>query len=128
MSLGYGGSARLADSDGSSALYVYKCENINRSDNNPLEDGEIYIELKPIISAYTPTRTKRYPNGVPIHTAENIDLDELRSKGALKITNCSNTSYTSEDGTDIQAITLVWKIALEIQRTGIFPDKVFYFK
>ncbi len=54
MSLGFGGVERLVLSDEKSALYLYKCENLNKPNNNPLEDGEIYIELEPIFSTYVP--------------------------------------------------------------------------
>lgn len=128
MSLGFGGVARLVLSEEKGALYLYKCENLNKPDNNPLEDGEIYIELEPIFSAYIPKRTKRYPEGIPIHFPENIDLDELFAKGSLAVKNCSNVSFTDARGIDRQAITLIWEIALEIQLSGSFPPKIGYFK
>lgn len=78
MSLGYGGTARLVLSDGESAVYAYGCANLNRADNDPCEDGEIYIELRPIVSAYAPKRTKRYPDGVPIKSAESVDYEKMR--------------------------------------------------
>lgn len=49
-------------SDGESAIYAYACTNLNKRDNDPREDGEIYVELRPIASAYVPEKTKRYPN------------------------------------------------------------------
>lgn len=78
MSLGYGGTARLVLSDGESAVYAYGCTNLNRADNDPREDGEIYVELRPIVSAYAPKRTKRYPGGAPIGSAENVDYADAR--------------------------------------------------
>lgn len=74
MSLGYGGFARLVLKDEKSALYVYKCENLNRLDNDPKEDGQIYIELEPIASAHVPKKTKRYPEGIPLLFVENVDF------------------------------------------------------
>lgn len=41
MSLGYGGAARLVLSDGESAIYAYKCTNLNRRGNDSCEDGEV---------------------------------------------------------------------------------------
>ena len=57
MSLGYGGAARLVLSDGESAIYAYAYTNLNERDNDPREDSEIYVELRPIASAYVPKKT-----------------------------------------------------------------------
>ena len=77
MSLGYTGAAHLAISDGKSALYTYVCENWNVKPNNPVEDGEIYVEFEPIASARKIVRTKRYPDGIPVTRAGNIDLAQM---------------------------------------------------
>lgn len=128
MSLGYGGTARLVLSDGESAVYAYGCANLNRADNDPCEDGEIYIELRPIVSAYAPKRTKRYPDGVPIKSAESVDYEKMLAEGSLKVTNCSNASGIGSGGVDVQVWPLVFKIALRIQLDGAFPAEVWYFK
>lgn len=128
MSLGCAGAAHLVESDGLSALYTYKCENWNNPDDSPREDGEIYVEHEPIASAYVPKRTKRYPDGVPIHLAERINLGELLERGAVQIRNCSNMTHISPLGIDAQAMPLFRKIALAIQLTGEFPAEVSYVK
>ncbi len=128
MSLGYGGTARLVLSDGESAIYAYGCTNLNRADNDPCEDGEIYIELRPIASAYAPKRTKRYPDGVPIKSAENVDYEKMLAEGSLKVMNCSNASDIGSGGVDVRVRPLVFKIALRIQLDGAFPAEVWYFK
>ncbi|EJZ84754.1 hypothetical protein [Slackia piriformis] len=128
MSLGYGGAARLVLSDGESAVYAYGCTNLNRADNDPCEDGEIYVELRPIASAYAPKRTKRYPDGVPIGSAENVDYGKMLVEGSLKVTNCSNASDIGSGGVDVQAWPLIFRIALRIQLDGAFPAEVWYFK
>ena len=115
MSLGYGGTARLVLSDGESAVYAYGCTNLNRAGNDPCEDGEIYVELRPIASAYALKRTKRYPDGVPIGSAENVDYGKMLAEGSLKVTNCSNASDIGSGGVDVQAWPLIFKIALRIQ-------------
>lgn len=107
MSLGYGGAARLVLSDGESAVYAYGRANLNRADNDPREDGEIYIELRPIASACTPKRTKRYPDGVPIGSAENVDYGKMLAEEFLKVTNCSNASDIGSGGVDVQAWPLL---------------------
>ena len=106
VSLGYGGAARLVLSDGESAIYAYACTNLNKRDNDPCEDGEIYVELRPFASAYVPKKTERYPNGVPIRSAENVDYEKI----------------------DVQAWELIRRIALRIQLDGEFPAEVGYFK
>lgn len=98
MSLGYGGTARLVLSDGESAVYAYGCTNLNRAGNDPCEDGEIYVELRPIASACAPKRTKRYPDGVPVKSAENVDYEKMLAEGSLKVTNCSNASDIGSGG------------------------------
>lgn len=128
MSLGYVGAAQLVESDGRSALYTYKCENWNDQDDSPCGDGEIYVELEPIASAYAPRRTKRYPDVVPINSAEGIELEELIESGAIRIRNCSNATHISPLGIDVQAIPLFGKIALALQLTGEFPARVSYAK
>ncbi len=128
MSLGYGGAAHLVLSDGESAIYAYACTNLNKRDDDPREDGEIYIELQPIASAYVPKKTKRYPNGVPIRSAENVDYEKMIAAGSLKVTNCLNASRLGGDGVDVQAWELIRKIALRIQLDGVFPAEVGYFK
>lgn len=128
MSLGYAGTAHLVESDGCSSLYTYRCENWNNPDDNPREDGEIYVELEPISSTYVPRRTKRYPNGVPIHLAEGIELEELIESGSVRIRICSSATHLSPLGIDFQAMLLFGKITLAIQPTGEFPTKVSYVK
>lgn len=128
VSLGYGGAARLVLSDGESAIYAYACTNLNKRDNDPREDGEIYVELRPIASAYVPKKTKRYPNGVPIRSAENVDYEKMIAAGSLKVTNCSNATCFDGDGIDAQAWELIRRIALRIQLDGEFPAGVEYFK
>ncbi|HIS40585.1 MAG TPA: hypothetical protein IAC12_07140 [Candidatus Aphodovivens avistercoris] len=128
MSLGYGGFARLVLKDEKSALYVYKCENLNRLDNDPKEDGQIYIELEPIASAHVPKKTKRYPEGIPLLFVENVDFGKMLADGSLGVENCTNCSLAGDDGVDVQAWDLIFKIALEIQRNGTFPETVGYFK
>ena len=126
MSLGYAGVAHLAMSDGKSALYTYACENLNVPDNNPVEDGEIYVEFEPVVSARKIVRTKRYPDGIPITRAENIDLAQMLEDGTLKIKNCSNATRVDQLGVDRQALILFDHIALGIQRDETFPPSVAY--
>lgn len=128
MSLGYGGAARLVLSDGESAIYAYKCTNLNKRGDEPREDGEIYIESQPIASAYVPKKTKRYPNGVPIRSAESVDYEKMVAAGSLTVTNCSNATCLDGDGIDAQAWELIRRIALRIQLDGGFPAEVGYFK
>lgn len=128
MSLGYGGAARLVLSDGESAIYAYKCTNLNKRGNDSCEDGEIYIESRPIASAYVPKKTKRYPHGVPVRSAENVDYEKMVAAGSLKVTNCLNATCFGGDGIDAQAWELIHKIALRVQLDGVFPAEVGYFK
>lgn len=129
MSLGYAGRAVLVDSDGRAALYVYECENRNRKDDEPKLDGEIYIEFGPIASARKIVRTKRYPEGIPLQgMAENVDPYELIEAGSLAVRNCSNTTRCDSSGVDLQAFSLISKIAYYIQADGAFPEKVCYAK
>lgn len=129
MSRGYAGRAVLVDSDGRSALYVYECENWNRKDDAPKLDGEIYIEFEPIASARKIVRTKRYPEGIPLRgMAENVDLYGLMEAGSLSVRNCSNVTHRAPGGIDLQAFSLIWKIAYHIQADGAFPEKVCYVK
>lgn len=126
MSLGYAGVAHLAASDARGALYTYACENWNAPENNPVEDGEIYVELEPIASARKIVRTKRYPDGIPIHWAENVDAFQMLENGTLQIKNCSNATMFFDNGMDRQALVLFNHIALGIQRDGTFPPTVSY--
>ena len=126
MSLGYTGIAHLAISDGESALYTYACQNLNVPDNNPVEDGEIYVEFEPVVSARKIVRTKRYPDGIPITRAENIDLAQMLEDGTLKIKNCSNATRVDQLGVDRQALILFDHISLGIQRDETFPPSVAY--
>ena len=128
VSLGYGGAARLVLSDGESAIYAYACTNLNKRDNDPREDGEIYVELQSIAAAYVPKKTKRYPDGVPIRSAENVDYEKMIAAGSLKVTNCSNATCVGSDGVDAQTWELIHRIALRIQLDGGFPAEVGYFK
>lgn len=129
MSLGYAGRAVLIDSDDRAALYAYECENWNRKNDAPKLDGEIYIEFEPIASARKIVRTKRYPQGILLSgMAENVDFYELVEAGSLAVHNCSNATHCDPDGIDIQAFSLISKIAYHIQADGVFPEKVCYAK
>lgn len=48
------------------------------------------VELRQIVSAYVPRRTKRYSDGIPIRSAENVDCGKTLAEGSLKVANCSN--------------------------------------
>lgn len=129
MSLGYAGRAVLVDSDGSAALYAYECENWNCKDDAPKLDGEIYIEFEPIATARKIVRTKRYPQGIPLNgMAENVDFYELMEAGSLSVRNCSNTTRCDTNGVDLQAFSLISKIACHIQADGAFSEKACYVK
>lgn len=129
MSLGYSGRAVLVDSDGCAALYAYECENWNRKDDAPKLDGEIYIEFEPIVSAHKIVRTKHYPEGIPLKgMAENVDICELMEAGSLSVRNCSNATHCDSNGIDLQAFSLISKIAYHIQAEGEFPERVCYVK
>lgn len=129
MSLGYAGRAVLVDSDGRAALYAYECENWNRKDDAPKLDGEIYIEFEPIASARRIVHTKRYPEGIPLKgMAENVDFYELMEAGSLLVRNCSNATRCASNDIDLQAFSLISKIAYHIQAEGKFPEKVCYVK
>lgn len=121
MSLGYTGVAHLAVSDGNSALYTYVRENWNVPDNDPVEDGEIYVELEPISSARKVVRTKRYPDGIPLRWAENVDFEQMLKDGTLSVRNGSNTTRINSWNIDAQAMDLLREIAFRIQRDGAFP-------
>lgn len=102
-------------SDGSAALYAYECENWNCKDDAPKLDGEIYIEFEPIATARKIVRTKRYPQGIPLNgMAENVDFYELMEAGSLSVRNCSNTTRCDTNGVDLQAFSLISKIAYHI--------------
>ena len=126
MTLGYAGTAHLVDCDGERALYSYSCENWNDPDNNPIEDGWIYVEFEPIASARKIVRTKRYPDGIPPRWAENVDYGQMLDDGTLSIKNCSNATRFILGGVDRQALMLVKEIALDIQRDGAFPPSMAY--
>lgn len=129
VSFGYAGRAVLVDSDGIAALYAYECENWNRKDDAPTLDGEIYIEFEPIATARKIVRTKRYPQGIPLNgMAENVDFCELMEAGSLSVRNCSNTTSCDTNDVDLQAFSLISKIAYHIQADGAFPEKVCYVK
>lgn len=128
MSLGYTGVAHLAVSDGKSALYTYVCENWNVPDNDPVEDGEIYVEFEPIASARKIVRTKRYPEGIPLRWAENIDFEQMLKDGTLSVRNRSNATRINSWNVDVQAMDLLRKIAFRIHRDGAFPPTVAYIK
>lgn len=121
MSLGYTGVAHLAVSDGNSALYTYVRENWNVPDNDPVEDGEIYVELEPISSARKVVRTKRYPDGIPLRWAENVDFEQMLKDGTLSVRNGSNATRINSWNIEVQAMDLLRKIAFRIQRDGAFP-------
>lgn len=121
MSLGYTGVAHLAVSDGNSALYTYVRENWNVPDNDPVEDGEIYVELEPISSARKVVRTKRYPDGIPLRWAENVDFEQMLKDGTLSVRNGSNATRINSWNIDAQAMDLLREIAFRIQRDGAFP-------
>ena len=90
------------------------------------QDGEIYVEFEPVVSARKIVRTKRYPDGIPITRAENIDLAQMLRDGTLKIKNCTNATLVDQLGVDRQALILFDHIALGIQRDGVFPPSVAY--
>ena len=113
---------------GKSALYTYVCKNWNVPDNNPVEDGEIYVELEPIASARKIVRTKRYPDSIPLGWAENVDFEQMLKDGTLSVRNGSNATRINSWNIDAQAMDLLSEIAFCIQRDGAFPSTVAYVK
>ena len=47
---------------------------------------------------------------------------------SLSVRNCSNAMHCDPGGIDIQAFSLISKIAYHIQADGAFPEKVCYVK
>ena len=60
--------------------------------------------------------------------AENVDFYELVEAGSLAVHNCSNATHCDPNGIDIQAFSLISKIAYHIQADGVFPEKACYAK
>ena len=57
-----------------------------------------------------------------------MDFYELMEAGSLSVRNCSNTTRCDTNGVDLQAFSLISKIAYHIQADGAFPEKVCYVK
>lgn len=94
----------------------------------PVEDGEIYVEFEPIASARKIARTKRYPDGIPLRWAENVDFERMLKDGTLSVRNCSNATRINGWNVDVQAMDLLSEIAFRIQRDEAFPPTVAYVK
>ncbi|WP_195419351.1 hypothetical protein [Collinsella sp. D33t1_170424_A12] len=47
---------------------------------------------------------------------------------SLSVRNCSNASHYDSNGIDLQAFSLISKIAYHIQADGAFPEKACYAK
>ena len=73
-------------------------------------------------------RTKRYPNGIPLRWAENVNFEQMLKDGTLNVRNCSNATRINGWNVDVQAMDLLRKIAFRIQRDGAFPPTVTYVK
>ena len=129
MSKGYCGYAHLIGTDDSQLLYSYYSRNLNLESSKSqqiIEDGEICIIRSSLVEPKIHKKIKHLPSGkkenVTKRVRQEIPIYSLLKAGKIKIQNSSGTWETDEEGNDIVAINLSWKVFEEYQDKGTIPE------
>ncbi len=134
MSMGYYGSAELVYSDNDVIVYAYGCYNINNNNYKlymHAKDGVLTIQRDALIEAEIRRKIKRTASGrkkeIVKRIHRDVPFDELLEKGKIEIENASGTWVTSEEGYDVIARRVLYKIFERYQETGTIPEHVVWF-
>lgn len=132
MSLGYGADCRKVAEDKKTLIYEYSVYNLNEmgyENSMVLYDGMIFIDKSAFIEPEVHTKRKRQPSGKKIMVSKTVINYDIPCEALLKdksiiIENCSNAWSFTEDGIDHMAIRLVYKLFIDYQKQGVFPESV----
>lgn len=134
MSLGYGAYARLDVMDDTMLVYQYCCYNLNKANYelySHLLDGKLWIQKDALIEGEVYLKRIKKPNGKKILLQKRrrveVDFEKLLREKRIEIENASGTWYEIDDGYDVMALKIIYKIYEEYQMTGVIPEKIDFF-
>lgn len=132
LSRGIGGCGRKILEDDTIVLYEYSSYNLNddryRNENN-IFDGVITIEKACLVEPEIHEKIKKV-NGkkklIIKRVRADVPYETLFSNGKIKIENSNNCWLTTNEGYDIIAVHLCFRIFSSYQEDGELPEKIGY--
>ncbi len=136
MSIGHCSYADLVAADETILLYSYCCYTLNeweRKSDRRDADGELIIDRSCLVEPEIHEKLKRMPSGRKKLVVKRIirwdyHIPEWMHSGMLQIKNASGTWTTDEDGIDIMAVSLLYKLFNTYQETGDIPQHIGFYK
>lgn len=124
----------LREADDTMLIYSYCCYNVNNDNWQEMqrtEDGEIYIDRESLIEPEIHQKLKRMPDGrkkiVEKRIPREFSLAALLESEQITIKNASGTWRNTQEGIDMMACKMLFKMFNEYQETGVIPEHVSIF-
>lgn len=134
MSMGYGVYAKLDMMDDTMILYQYCCYNLNKADYelySNLLDGKLWIQRDSLVEGERYLKRVKKTSGkkIILEKKRKIELDfsKLLRERRIEIENASGTWYITDEGYDVMALRIIYRIYEEYQMTGVVPKKISFF-
>ena len=134
MSVGHGGYMNLIEADDTMLIYGYCCYNLNCDgcmEMSKKEDGEIYIDRDALVVPEIHSKIKRMPSGrkkcITKRIPREYSISNLIETKKILVKNASGTWKTTEDGIDIMAIKMLYKLFYEYQIMGDVVEEISIF-
>lgn len=131
MSLGIGGWAELAAEDDTYAVYCYAPSNLNNPacyNREKILDGMIQIKKSSLLEPEIHEKIKHLPHGKKKKIIKRIrvspDFDQLLAAEDIVVENSTFCWITADNGYDLMALRLIYKIYSDYQDEGALPQKV----
>ena len=135
MSMGYGAYLEKALEDGMTVLFYYSCGNVNEGLEHynammDKHDGEIIIDKTCFVEPEIHVKVKKSPSGrkktFEKRILVEVPYEKYIEEGLIRIKNASGC-WKVNNGVDIMALKLIFKLFNMYQEEGKIPDKISWF-
>ena len=135
MSLGIGAIANKIREDEEFIVYEYGGYNLNNpiyTNDNRIMDGYITVCKSCFVEPEIHKKIKKRPSGRKVtvikRVLKTVDYNSLIKEGNIVIVNCCNCWKTTDDGFDINALSIIDKLFDTYQKEGVICNEIRFFK
>lgn len=134
LSIGIGGKAKIVLEDDQYVIYDYSGYNLNvpeHMNSENVRDGFITIQKNCFVEPDIHEKVKKWPSGrkelISKRVHVQVPFDEFFSQGFIKVENCRHCWEKRDDGVDVIAMHILFKIFDDYQESGKIPEWINYF-
>ncbi len=129
MSVGIGGWAKLIDEDDQAVMYEYGCYNLNDElyrNTQKEKDGIIVISKHAFREPEIHEKIRKRKGGKRYVARKRVHVPVGYSNDNIHIQNCSFCWKTDNNGNDVIARHLIWRILDGYQENSTIPEYMGY--